>query len=285
MKRTLAFLLASFLFFSCGAPVTQPAQIDMVKVYAASAAQPWLEELFACANEQSVAVHMTASDPDIILRVAKPENGNDGIENKNGGGNGNKGEEMENENDGEMGNGKKGGIENENAGEMENDKEGDAESENEGGTENGNEDKGEIGERPLFYAYQIGEEEIVIAVNHESPIHALTMGEVQALFAGQGNESAQVWVYASGEDVQEAFDQIVMKGRSVTSFAKVAANPQEMSHVLDSESNAVGILPKHWAAGNVREVYSLGMFPVLAITKEGPQGSVRALLACLQRGR
>jgi hypothetical protein len=231
VKRTLAFLLSSFLFFSCGEPAQQPAQMETVEVYAASAAQPWLRELFACANEQSVMVNVTADEPDITLRVAKSGNGN------------------------------------------------------EGGMGNGNGGKGGSGDDSVFPAYQIGEEEIVIVVHRESPIQTLTLEEARALFAGSGNESAQVWVYASGEDLQGVFDHAVMKGRGVTSFAKIAVNPQEMSEVLNSESNAVGILPQRWVAGNIRAVYSLGMFPVLAVTREEPQGNVQALLACLQRER
>jgi hypothetical protein len=128
-------------------------------------------------------------------------------------------------------------------------------------------------------AYQIGEEEILVMVNRESPIQNLTLPETQELFAGRGD--AAVWVYASGVDAQWAFDQAVMEGRSVTSFARVAVSPQEMSNTLNSDPSAIGILPKHWAAGNLRVVYSVGLFPVLAITNGEPQGAVRAVLGCL----
>ena len=42
----------------------------------------------------------------------------------------------------------------------------------------------------------------------------------------------QVWVYSSEDDVQEVFDQFVMAGLSVTSSARVAATPQQMSDTL-----------------------------------------------------
>jgi hypothetical protein len=134
----------------------------------------------------------------------------------------------------------------------------------------------------VFPAYQIGEEEIVVVVNRESAIRNLSLVEVQAVFAGQGDESSQVWVYASGEDLQGLFDQFVMKGRSVTSYARMASSPREMSASLNSESDAIGFLPKHWVTGNIRAVYSLGLFPVLAVTNETPQGAVRTILGCLQ---
>ena len=209
MKKQFFFLvLSSFIVVSC-APATQTSQTQVVSVYATSAAQPWLTELYTCADNSPVTLNLTADKPDIILRVGEPE----------------------------------------------------------------------IIISPV---YQIDEEEILIVTNRESPIQNLTLSEVQELFA-QGNDSAKVWVYASDADVQIVFDQLVMKGRSVTSFAGLATSPQQMSDLINAEKDAVGILPKHWMAGNVREVFSAGTVPVLAITKEEPQGVVKELISCLQK--
>ena len=206
-KLFILFLLSSFIS-SC-TPVTQTPQAEIVSVYATSAAQPWLRELYTCADNSPVTLNLTADEPDITLRVGEPE----------------------------------------------------------------------IIISPV---YQIDEEEILIVTNRESPIQNLTLSEVQELFA-QGNDSAQIWVYASDADVQIVFDQLVMKGRSVTSFAGLATRPQQMSDLINAEKDAVGILPKHWMTGNVREVFSAGTVPVLAITKEEPQGVVKELIACLQK--
>ena len=131
-------------------------------------------------------------------------------------------------------------------------------------------------------AYQIDEEEILIVTHRQSPVQNLTLEEARALFAGQGDASVQVWVYASEEDVQQVFDQFVMAERSVTSSARLAVNPQEMSDTLVNEANAVGILPRHWKVGDVREVFSVATVPVLAITQSEPQGVIKELIACLQ---
>ena len=209
MKKQFFFLvLSSFIVVSC-APATQTSQTQVVSVYATSAAQPWLTELYTCADNSSVNLNLTTDEPDITLRVGEPE----------------------------------------------------------------------IIISPL---YQIDEEEILIVTNRESPIQNLTLTETQELFA-QGNGSAKVWVYASDADVQIVFDQLVMKGRSVTTFAGLATSPQQMSNLINAEKDAVGILPKHWVTGNVREVFSAGTVPVLAITKEEPQGVVKDLIACLQK--
>jgi hypothetical protein len=90
-------------------------------------------------------------------------------------------------------------------------------------------------------------------------------------------------VYASGEDVQEIFEREIMKGARIHSFARLAANPQQMSDTLNAEETAVGILPRRWKAGTVREVFTLAAVPVLAIAPAEPQGAVKEIIACLQK--
>ena len=131
-------------------------------------------------------------------------------------------------------------------------------------------------------AFQIDTEEILIVTHRQSPVQNLTLDEARTLFT-QGDPSVQVWVYASDEDVQQVFDQLVVEGRNVVSSARVVVSPQQMSDVLNSESNAVGILPRHWVAGDVREVYSVAKAPVLALTRSEPQGVVNQLIGCLQK--
>ncbi len=208
MKKTFILFLLIFFIESC-APATETPPTEIITVYVTPAAEFWLTDLFACADNSSVALNVTADEPDIYLRVGEPE----------------------------------------------------------------------IIVSPV---YQIAEEEILVIVNRESPLQNLTLAEAQELFA-QGNDSAQVWVFASGADVQIAFDQLVMKGRPVTSFAKIAVSPQQMSDLLNAEQDAVGILPRHWVAGVVREVLSAGTMPVLAITKKDPRGAVLSLMSCLQK--
>ena len=131
-------------------------------------------------------------------------------------------------------------------------------------------------------AFQIDTEEILVVTHRESPLQNMTLEQVRTLFTN-GDPSVQVWVYASGEDVQEVFDQAVMTGRPVTSFARMASSPQEMSDVLNAQSNAVGILPRHWLAGSPRFIYSVGTVPVLTITPSEPQGALKTLIVCLQK--
>lgn len=143
----------------------------------------------------------------------------------------------------------------------------------------------QIGE-PRFlasFAYQIDEEEILIITHRQSPIQNLTLEQAQALFMGLGDPSVTVWVYASEADVQKVFDQFVMEGRAVTSSASVASSPQQVSDALVNQADTVGILTRHWKAGDVREVFSAATVPVLALTPSEPQGVVNQLIGCLQK--
>jgi len=142
-----------------------------------------------------------------------------------------------------------------------------------------------LGEPELFTspAFQIDTEEILVVTHRQSPVQNLTVEEVRELFAGQSDPSVQVWVYAAGEDVQRVFEQAVMQGRSVISLARLAVSPQHMSDTLNNEPNTVGILPRHWKAGDTRFVYAIPDVPVLAIVKEEPRGAIQTIIACLQK--
>ena len=206
----LLFLLSCLLLFSCS-PSTPPATPQLITVYSTSAAQPWLDPLYRCAESRAVLSRVDdATSADITLRVGEPE----------------------------------------------------------------------LLDSP---AYQIDTEDILIATNRQSPVQNLTLEQARALFAGQGDPSVQVWVYASGEDVQEVFDRMVMTGVNITLSARIASNPQQMSDTLVNQMGAVGILPRHWKAGDVRAVFTVARVPVLVLTNSEPQGVIRDLIACLQK--
>jgi len=212
MRKLFLFSLTLFslLISSCAVSTPQTTP-EVVTVYSTPAAQPWLTDLYSCA--ESMAIIRLSDSPsasDIHLQIGEPK-------------------------------------------------------------------------YLSSFAYQIDKEEILIVTNRQSPVQNLTLEQTQTLFMGLGDPSVQVWVYASGEDIQQVFDQFVMEGRSVTSSAILAVNPQQMSDTLVNESNAVGILPRHWKAGDVREVFSVATVPVLAITQDEPQGVVNQLIGCLQK--
>jgi len=141
-------------------------------------------------------------------------------------------------------------------------------------------------------AYQIGSEDLLVIVNRQNTINALTTEQVRGLFTGRiqdwqevngSSSQVQVWVFSSGEDVQQIFEQTVLEGSPITPTARLAAGPDEMLQAIANDVNAVGILTRHWKMGNVSDVYTAATVPVLVITSGEPKGAVQGILACLQK--
>ena len=139
-----------------------------------------------------------------------------------------------------------------------------------------------IGEnlQPDLPTFQVGAEDILVTVNPQNPTSRLPANQVRGLFSGQirnwqeinhSNAPVQVWVFASGEDVQQIFNQTILgDDMAVTSLARLASSPDEMLQAIAADVHAVGILTRGWKA-------------VLAITPSEPQGALANLIACLQK--
>ena len=141
-------------------------------------------------------------------------------------------------------------------------------------------------------AFEIGIEEIVVIVHPQNPVTKIGVTEVRGLFTGQirnwsqlggPDASMRVWIYASGEDIQNIFEVAVRQGGTVTSLAQLATSPDEMYQAIADDVNAIGVLPRSWKIENVQEVYNASTIPVLAIIPSEEQGGTSDLLACLQK--
>jgi hypothetical protein len=136
---------------------------------------------------------------------------------------------------------------------------------------------------PPANSYQIGSDDLLIVTHRESALQNLTQEEARALFANPQPAGIQIWVFAAGDDLQQTFTREVMQAAPVSSLARLAVSPQQMSDTLNSDKNAVGLLNRRWKAGTAREIFKLPNVPVLAMTKTTPQGAIKELLACLQK--
>ena len=141
-------------------------------------------------------------------------------------------------------------------------------------------------------AYQIDTEELLVIVHRQNPISHLNNEEVRGLFTGSietwekinsSTAAVQVWVFSSGEDVQQIFEQTALDGSPIASTARLATEMEEMAQAIANDLNAVGILPRHWKMGNVSDVFTVATVPVLALTPTRPRMEVQQLLACLQK--
>lgn len=143
-------------------------------------------------------------------------------------------------------------------------------------------------------AFQVGTEDILVVNHPQAGVGALNLEQVQRLFSGQianwkdvgGNDlPVQVWTFSSGEDIQQVFERLVMKGQAVTSEARLAVSSQAMSDSVGNVAGSIGYVAGRWKAGNTREALRVGTVPVLILARSQPQGAERDLIACLQAGK
>jgi phosphate transport system substrate-binding protein len=219
MKRLLFLLFVSFLA-GCSPPAT-PTPRPVFKIYTTSAVQPWLDELYQCADQNDVLLSVS-NDPtsaDVSLRLGENEN-------------------------------------------------------------------------LASPAFKIDDEEILVVTHLQAGISTLTVDQVRSVFSGQvanwselggSDVPVEVWVYSEDEDIQRMFYQAVMDGLPASSMARLAVSVQYMSDSVGMNPGSIGILPRHWKAGNTHETFVATKIPVLAITRLGVDEAIDSVLACLQK--
>lgn len=131
--------------------------------------------------------------------------------------------------------------------------------------------------------FAIDHEDVLVLTNSESPIQNLQLLDVQKLFTQPGDLSTEVWAYSSSEDIQQVFHSKVLPDLTLLSTARLAITPQQMGEALNQNKNSIGILTRHWKAGNLREVFTIKDVPVLAMTKTEPTEQIKELIYCLQK--
>ena len=141
--------------------------------------------------------------------------------------------------------------------------------------------------------FQIGTDDLLVVVASKNPTRTLTAEQTRELFSGQirnwktidGIDApVQVWVFPTGEDIQEIFEQTVLEGRPVSSEAYLATNLDEMLQSVGKDVSAIGIMTSRWKTGNLTSVYKAASnLPVLAISLSKPQGTLARILSCMQK--
>jgi hypothetical protein len=152
------------------------------------------------------------------------------------------------------------------------------------------------------YAAPIGEEGLVLIVNASNPVLTISVEKLRGIFLGRitswveiGGEQqpVQVWVYPDGDDAREILDAAIFPGDSLTPGALIAPDPQAMVEAVGDDPFAIGYMPQTWLtqASRIEQVRPLSIDqklveklhqPVLALSRDEPEGSLRQLLICLQ---
>ena len=142
-----------------------------------------------------------------------------------------------------------------------------------------------------FFAYQIGEVELVVVINAANPVSAISESQMTDIFEGKirnwsevggKDEEIELWVYGQEDDLQVAFRATLLEGRPPSSLARQASNEKMIRKAINVEVNALGILPRSEISNNIRVLHSVGIYPVLIVIKTESQGLLPSLVACLQ---
>ncbi|HIE24649.1 MAG TPA: hypothetical protein EYP74_01475 [Anaerolineales bacterium] len=139
--------------------------------------------------------------------------------------------------------------------------------------------------------YKIDEINLVIVGNSQNSIKPLSHTEVKDIFTGKitnwlevGGKNAPInlWVYDKKDDLQRAFNSTISGTDTMSTMARQAQNTEEMRREIAQDAYAIGISTQAEIGTNLRILHSVGKFPVLAVTKDEPQGIVFATISCLQ---
>jgi len=149
------------------------------------------------------------------------------------------------------------------------------------------------------YAAQVGTAEIVFVANLKNKQSNLARKDLIEILAGRTHlweqvsnpvmsGAIQVWMFPEGDESTTQIEQVVLKGLPLTTFARIAPDPEAMLQAVAAGDGALGYLPKPWLNGSVRAVQvdpsmqQALTLPVLSISSSEPQGAARILLGCLQ---
>lgn len=153
-----------------------------------------------------------------------------------------------------------------------------------------------------FKSFQVGWEQVVVVVNKDNQLSELSIDDLKSVFSGQSskwenayNQPIQVWVMPDGDPIRTIFDNAVMRAQPISSEAMLAPDPGAMLESISSQVAAIGYLPRSILSSAdsafTSKVKILQLEssleaelhqPVIAITKNDPEGLLRVLLVCLQ---
>jgi PBP superfamily domain len=152
------------------------------------------------------------------------------------------------------------------------------------------------------YAAFLREEALVLIVNAQNPVLTLPNGKLREIYmgvitrwseVGGDQQPIQVWTYPDGDEARRILDKVIIPVDELTPNALIAPDPQAMLEAIGDDPQAIGFVPQNWLAqsGDNVETHPLHIEqnlveklhqPVLAITKDEPEGVLRQLVVCMQ---
>ena len=94
----------------------------------------------------------------------------------------------------------------------------------------------------------------------------------------------QVWVFPTGEDIQQIFEATILGGSPLTSMARLATDPDEMARAVSNDPNAIGLITARLKSDTTTDAFiAASNLPVLAISRPMPSETLTKIIACLQQ--
>lgn len=141
------------------------------------------------------------------------------------------------------------------------------------------------------YAAVVAQEALTFIVHPDNPRNTITHADLRAVYTGGQLAGGDLhpWAYPAGDDVQQAFETILLEGPPQQPLPVfMAPDPAAMLEAVAQDPAALGFLPAGWLNDQVRALEVTGLSsdqltqPILALSPAEPQGPARGWLLCLQ---
>jgi hypothetical protein len=154
-------------------------------------------------------------------------------------------------------------------------------------------------------AFELGMDHLVFIVHPDNPLSQINLADLQAVFSGDlqlwtdacpectnlPKGEIELWTYVPGDDVQDLFEETILKDARISTGAYLAASPADVLIAVIENPSAIGYLPAAWLKESaVQELTITDLSisrltrPILAITSSPqPQEELNAWLTCLSQ--
>lgn len=137
------------------------------------------------------------------------------------------------------------------------------------------------------YAVSLGADEMVVIAGEDINFQNLTQAQLRQLYTDP-DSIFHIWTYAEQNELRKIFDQTILKEATLSSEIFLSPNPAAMLEAIQTDSQAIGYIPKSWLTSDVnqisleRDLQAAFGQPIFALTKTEPQGRLRSFLICVQ---
>jgi hypothetical protein len=153
-------------------------------------------------------------------------------------------------------------------------------------------------------AFELGRDHLVFIVHPDNPLSQINLADLQAVFSGDlhlwmdvcpectnlPEGDIELWTYVPGDDVQDLFEETILKDARISTGAYLAASPADVLIAVIKNPSAIGYLPAAWLKESSAQELTITDLsissltrPILAIPSSQPQDELNAWLACLSQ--